>query len=65
MGIPFSGVNTHHMPCTGLWACQSKFLEVKLILGPTDGPLDGTGWGGDLEVDFLLFLPLLDVILAN
>ena len=42
-----------------------KFLEVKSFLGPTDGPVGGPGWDGALEVDFLLFLPLPDVILVS
>ena len=52
---------------TGLWTCQyqPKFLDVKLFLGLTDGPVDGPGWGGASEVNFLVFLPLLDVVLAS
>ena len=38
-----------------------KFLDMKSFLGQTDDPVDGSGWGGASEVDFLPFLPLFDV----
>ena len=65
MGTPFSSVNTHHIPYTDCGLPVPKFLEVKPFLGPKDGPVDGPGWGGASEVDFLLFMPLLDVILVS
>ena len=42
-----------------------KFLDVKSFLGPTAGPVEVPGWSGASEVDFLVFLPLLDIMLAR
>ena len=66
MGTPF--LQCEYSPHAVHWIVGlpvSKFLEVKSFLGLRDGPVDGPGWGGASEVDFLLFLPLLDVLLVS
>ena len=64
-GTPSSSVNTHQTVHWIVCLLVPRFLDVKSCLGPTYGSVDGPGWDGALEVDFLVFLPLPDVVLTG
>ena len=43
---------------------QKQIMFIMKSMG-MNGPVDGPGWGGASEVNFFVFLPLLDVALAG